>query len=223
MTFLSLVLVFVVILSTEARADLYGFKNITNNLAGDAAIGEAQLFVDVTDPGGGQVLFTFSNIGPEASSITDIYFDDGPLLGPPTVIDSPPGTSFSLFASPPNLPGWSTMVPPFEATAGFSADSDPPAQPYGVNPGESMGILFDLEGTNTFANVIDAINLGFTQPSDPSDPLDPWFSDSLRVGIHAQGFDSGGSEGYIMTPVPGAVILGILGLGVAGWKLRKFA
>jgi hypothetical protein len=35
--FLSLILVFVVILSTEARAETYGFKNITNNNVVDTA------------------------------------------------------------------------------------------------------------------------------------------------------------------------------------------
>jgi len=51
--FVSLVLVFVFVLSTEARADLYtyGFKSITNTTADSTAIGEAQLFVDVSgDP-----------------------------------------------------------------------------------------------------------------------------------------------------------------------------
>jgi hypothetical protein len=35
----------------------------------------------VTDIHGGQVLFEFSNAGPASSSITDVYFDDGTLLG----------------------------------------------------------------------------------------------------------------------------------------------
>jgi len=46
---------------------------------------------------------------------------------------------------------------------------------------------------------------------------------SLRIGIHVQGFDGEGSESFVNTPVPGAVLLGLLGLG-AGWlKLRKSA
>jgi hypothetical protein len=44
----------------------------------------------------------------------------------------------------------------------------------------------------------------------------------LRIGIHVQAIGiSGNSDSFIMTPVPGAVILGMLGLSVAGWKLRK--
>ena len=89
-----IILAFVVIFSTEARAATYGFQCITNNSLTDAAIGEAQLFVDVTDPGGDQVLFTFINDGPEASSITDVYFDDGALLGLAAIDNSDPGVSF---------------------------------------------------------------------------------------------------------------------------------
>jgi len=44
----------------------------------------------------------------------------------------------------------------------------------------------------------------------------PWFSPN--------GFDvTGGSIDITVVPVPGAILLGILGLSVAGIKLRKFA
>ena len=137
-----------------AQAIEYGFDNITNNDPFDAAIGEAQLFVDVTDSLGGeqmnanQVLFTFLNIGPEAFSICDVYFDDGmdELLESITLIDnSSTGVTFSEGASPGNLPGANDADPDFVTTAGFLADSDSPAQPNGVNPGEYLGILFDLQ------------------------------------------------------------------------------
>ncbi len=223
MSFLSLVLVSVFILSTEAQAVMFGFENISNNDVLDAATGEAQLSVDVTDPGSNNVLFTFSNVGPLASSITDIYFDDGPLLGIASIDNSDPGVSFLQLASPPELPGANTVVPPFVTTVGFLADSDAPPVANGVNPGETVGIVFDI-GSKTFADVINAINVGF----DPSNYTgsgihDGWIEPSLRIGIHVQGFDGGGSEGFIMTPIPASVVLGMLGLGVAGLKLRKFA
>ena len=82
-------LAFALLIPFQANAALYSFYNITNNDAGDAAIGEAQLSVDVTDNGGNQVLFTFLNSGPEASSITDVYFDDnsGQLLSIASITD----------------------------------------------------------------------------------------------------------------------------------------
>ena len=170
-----------------AQAIEYLFDNITNNNAGDALIGESQLRVNVTE--GDDIyhaLFTFGNDGPEASSICDVYFDDGTLLGIASIINSDPvfpadhGVSFTQDASPGNLPGANDILPNFETTAGFSADSDPPAQPNGVNPGETLGILFNLQSGGTFDNVLDELNDG-----------------RLRIGIHVQGFATGGSESFV--------------------------
>ena len=93
--------------ANPAAAATLGFGCITNNSPIDCTIAEAQLFVDVTDAGGGQVLFTFSNLGPASSSITDVYFDDGSLLAIALVSNSP-GVDFSQLASPANLPGGAT-------------------------------------------------------------------------------------------------------------------
>ena len=74
------------------------FFCITNTLPGDCAIGEAQLGVDVTSFGIGtgvggvdQVLFTFTNTGADMSTISEIYFDDGSLLGLAGLIDADDG------------------------------------------------------------------------------------------------------------------------------------
>ncbi|MHC4298053.1 MAG: hypothetical protein ACYS7Y_12190 [Planctomycetota bacterium] len=209
MYLLIFVLAVLLFVSAEARADLYGFYNISANSAVDAAIGEAQLFVDVTDPGGGQALFTFINTGPEASSITDTYFDDGALLGIASIDNSDPGVMFSQFAKPKNLPAANNVSPPFETTEGFSFDSDPPVQPNGVNPGETLGLLFDLQSGQGYADLLGQLG-----------------DASLRIGIRVQGFACGGSEAFvnnvIPVPVPGALLLGVFGLSIAGVKLRKY-
>ena len=180
-----------------AHALRLGFYNISANIVGDAAIGEAQLWVDVTDAGYDngvyQVLFTFGNTGSMASSICDVYFDDGSLLGIASIDNSDPGVAFSQLASPGNLPSANSINPPFVTTAGFLADSDPPVQPMGVNPGESLGIFFDLQGTQTFADVLAELSDG-----------------RLRIGIHVQGFESGGSESFVNS-VPDASIMLLLG------------
>jgi len=140
----------------------YGFGNISANNVGDAQIGEAQLFVDVLADtlGDDQVIFQFRNIGPEASSIADVYFDNGILLGIASIDNSDPGVAFSQHASPGNLPSHNSIVPAFQTTAGFGADSDPPVQPKGVNPSEMMGITFDLINGGTVQDVLDELANG---------------------------------------------------------------
>jgi hypothetical protein len=195
-----------------ARALLLPFYNLTGNSAVDAAIGEAQLSVDVTDPLGGenlaatQALFTFANAGPEACSIAGVYFDDGTLLGIAEVRNGA-GVDFSDqgTATPPVLPGRMLLDPPFVTTSGFLAGAGNPAPEKGVNPGEWVGILFDLQEGQTLQNVFD--DLG---------------DRDLRIGIHVIAFADGGSESFTNVPEPATLLLlggGLLGL--AG-RRRKF-
>ncbi len=199
-----------------------GFTNISSNLAGDAAIGEAQMTVTVTDSLGGmnladtQVLFTFDNIGPDASSITQIYFDDGTLLGAPTIFDNPPDVEYQQGGSPGNLPAANQALPPFVATSDFTATPLPPTQPNGINPGETLGLLFDLQAGQTLSDTIEDLNNG-----------------DLRIGIHVQGFTSGGSESFVNNdppiippggngiPEPVTTTLGMLGLGALSMAIRR--
>jgi hypothetical protein len=199
-----LVLAFSLCLATPATAVTLGFDCITNNLAGDCAIGEAQMTVDVTDPGGGLILFTFRNAGPGASSITDVYWDDGALLAIHSITNTPGLVEFSSPATPGNLPGGNDASPPFEVSAGFSADSDPPVQPRGVNPGEMLGVTFTLINGQTFADAIADLTDG-----------------SVRVGIHVQGFASGGSESLVNLPVPEPGTLALVAGGVLAFALRR--
>jgi hypothetical protein len=192
-------------LSNAASAVTINFECLTNNNAGDCAIGEAQMSVDLTDYGNDQVLFSFYNTGSEASSIEGVYFDDGTLLGIASLIDADDGVGgddgvdFSEGASPGELPGAQNADPVFETTAGFLADSDTPIPKEGVNPGEWLGIVFDLQPGVTYADTVAALGT------------------DLRIGIHVIDFASGGSESFVSTviPVPAAVWLfgsGLLGL-----------
>src|SRR5687768_6234668 len=180
-----------------AQAQNYSFDCITNNQAADCAIGEAQFSLGVTDTGG-VVNFMFTNSGPKASSITDIYFDwtSAYALTPGVLTDSGSGVSFSWGASPPNLPGGNAI----SFKADIAADSNNPTQPMGVNPGEWLNVAF-----TTQADLITGLNSG-----------------DVRVGIHTQGYVGGGSESLVAPiPEPETYAMMLVGLTLLSFKARR--
>ncbi len=190
------------------QAETFSFDCITDNLAGDCQIGESQLLVDITDAGNNMVDFTFSNSGTSNSTISEIYFDDGTLLGITSIATSSAGVKFSPGATPPDLPGGNAVG--FEVTAGFLADADNPAPKKGVNIGEWVTISFSLINGKTYQDTIDAMGT------------------ELRIGLHVINFDSGGSESFVApsgvseVPVPAAAwLFSSALLGLAGVSRKR--
>jgi|OpeIllAssembly_1097287.scaffolds.fasta_scaffold103906_2 hypothetical protein len=180
------------------------FFRLTDNGNGDIS---SQLSAVAVADGSSRVAFTFYNAsGGIASSITDIYFDDGTLLGIASITNGG-GVNFASPAVPSNLPGGNLASPPFVTTTGLSADSTAPITANGVNPGESVTITFNLINGKTFADTEAALANG-----------------SLRIGLHVQSIGTvGGSDSYInggdgiSLSEPGTMILlglGLLGLGI---------
>jgi hypothetical protein len=170
------------------------FYCITPNNATNCSTGVTQLSVRVSDPGvnlitgAPRALFHFKNLtGGSASSITDVYFDDGTLLDLSSITNGA-GVSFAELATPANLPGGNNITPAFQTTKGFSADSDAPVQPSGVNPGEWVKVYFDLKPNGTYNDVISELGDG-----------------RLRIGVHVQGFSTGSSASFVNNFVPAPV------------------
>lgn len=187
--------------AAQAHAVSFNLLCTTPESPGDCAIIETQLSLEVTDPGGGQVQFVLANAGPDASSVARIYFDDdnGRLGTLASAVGC--GTSFSTRGpGPGDLPGGVN----FSADITLNAAAAPSKN--GVNPGESLTILFDI-ASGTFADIIDDMTDG-----DET-------SASLRVGTHVISLASGGSEGTQSVVIPEPGTLALLAVGCTGLAL----
>lgn len=185
----------------DTECDSHSFSWIWDSDASPAngAIGEQQLSFTISDVSEG-VYFLFMNTGDQACSLTDIYFESslGTLESLISVDDSYEGVSFSQGANPSNMPRWEKVD--FEPILGMTTDSDSPAVSLnGVDPGEWLGITIGTQAN--LDQVCQELN-----------------NQSIRIGIHVQAFENGGSESFI-TPEPATMVL--LGLGGLLFRKRK--
>lgn len=86
--------------------------------------------------------------------------------------------------------------------------------------GTSDAIPSDYQLSKFENSVIQSLITGVGNPTSIGNVrvMTLWTSYSPDTGTF-----SGNSQDMLVTPVPAAVLLGMLGLGVASWKLRKFA
>jgi hypothetical protein len=191
--------------SVQAQIITVGFECISPGASSEnAATGEFQLWLDVTHHAGDPTAtFRFYNVGSQPCSITDIYIQDGHLTSLLYIVDlddppggpyGDPGVDFSIGATPGHLPDEQYAEPPFVATKQFNMDSDPPVQPWGVNPSEYLVAVYSVQQGCTIYDIEQEILRG-----------------ELRVGYHIQGFSDGGSASFVNTPEPASLLLLALG------------
>jgi hypothetical protein len=201
----------------------YSFYKIVANLVPNVS---GQLRMEVSDLGGGQTQFRFTNNVGVASSICDVYFDDGVLLSMSSAVGYPAdGVLFEQSANPADLPEGNKLTPPFltgttpqytvkgkpKPDPNASADSPDPKD--GVNhAGEYLDIVWTLKSGMSTVDVINSLATG-----------------ALRVGLHVQAIgDADQSAGFVnnptpVVPVPAAAMLGLVGFAMVGWVKRKVA
>ncbi len=161
---------------------------------------KVSLLVEVTDGGDNKVEFKVRNESEIDCAIARVYFDDGALLGVAEIVDGA-GTDFEQPATPGNLPAGNELEPPFETTQDFSMgpENQPPHK--GINPGESLTIIFNLKDGYVYQDVLNQL-----------DDL------TLRIGAHVIAFPDGSSESAV-TPEPATVA--VLGMGGVLLCIRK--
>ena len=206
--FMALSMMFIMSVS---QATIFSFENITNNSSIQLS---DQLSVDVTDGGsseaGNLVAFKFYNNVGIASSITDVYFDNGAtnLFTEFSIFEVTTGVSFDLNPSPKNLPAGETI----DFYSDFGGDSTAPTSANGVDAADEYIIFLGL------------LDSAFSY----DDAIAALFDGGFRVGMHLQAIAGGGvndSDSYATVnpvPVPAAAwLFGTVLFGFFATSRRK--
>lgn len=232
-----------VLTAAAAQADhvstSYGFTQFTSNGTSGAA-GGLSLAVRNFDwednllgtslSGNVLVSFLFSNSNALATSITGIYFEDGAVLGIADITQyldldfnepgtgAGKGTAFVQDGVPQNVPSGNTIG--FAATNSHRVNASGNFE--GVNGGEWVEIIFELQSGLGYSDVLAAIAQGQIKTGGGT-PTGP----ALRFAMHVQGLgsDAEGSEGFINSiPLPapfGLALAGLAGVVIISRRKRK--
>ncbi|MCK5015334.1 MAG: hypothetical protein KAS66_16120 [Candidatus Omnitrophica bacterium] len=195
-----------VLAAAPAGADTFKFFGVSIPPTGDTAIGEDQFTVDVTAYGTNQVKFRFENEVGEPCSITDVYFADGTQFETTgVIIDESVGVDFEMGATPGHPPGADGFEPTMQF---YAADSESPPPENGVDAySEWLDIIFILQSGQTIDTVLGDIRSG-----------------DLKIALHSQAYEDGGSETFTTVPIPPSVLLLGSGLiGLVGFRRKKIA
>ena len=185
---------------------LDSFSCISNNNAGDCAIGTSQLSGAIAPVNYTLALLTITLTGLNAAVVEQVFIESSVVSGISFLASLDLGTVlFSPDGSPGNLPSGNTVN--FVTAASASADPPPPFNGIGFHP------------MDPFSPQTGQFGLALTGTFDPVN--------DLRVGVHVIGYTSGGSESFVTRPIPepGTLLLigsGLVGLSAGTWRRKKF-
>jgi hypothetical protein len=114
------------------------------------------------------------------------------------------------------LPGDNTFTRQTTIAGGglFAADAPlTPTAPNGIAPGEWLEVRFKLVAGYDFEDTIAAMTAAWTGPGNGQ----------LRLGIHVQAFENGGSLSFIDNPIPlpSGGVMGMAGMGLLCFRRRR--
>jgi len=199
----------------QVNAASFGFAGLNANEVNVAG----QLQLEVTDPGTG-VVFTIKNLNNTGSTnvfIGDIFLDTGGsnLLGSVDSLIEMIGVDYEARGGNGGLPEGNNALPAFVSNTNLDQSPNGGAS-NAINRGEELGIRFTLVSGVVFSEVLNALNVG-----------------TIRVGLHLQGYASGGSDSYVnigrLLPPPGptvpdsggTLVLLCGGLAAISWLARR--
>ncbi|RMH23920.1 MAG: hypothetical protein D6693_10500 [Planctomycetota bacterium] len=188
------------------------YTRITSNSGQNV---ESQFITTVTEVAGDPTVIDFifrNNVG-IASSISEVYFDNGATssLFSGGAIAQQVGASFVFgSASPPDLPGGNSLADPFDVTPGFLADAQGNPS-VGLNTASDLlRIRMTLLAGVTFGDVESALGTG-----------------ALRLGMHVRAIgDDGESDSFVngpppIVPLPGGGAMGLAALTILASRRRR--
>lgn len=177
---------------TFAVSHLLNYDCITSDSNKNCSSGEQLIITELNDLGSSLVQLNFYNDGDTNSVITSIYLEDTEnLLSFSELIDSEngghSGVSFSTSNNPKNLPAGNKPDVDFDATSGLSFTANPAGPKNGINSGEWLGIIFQLESGQNIDSLLSAFNEG-----------------DIRLGVHVTAGKgiSGSFASTTLTQVP---------------------